>query len=138
MKNILNVKVKKRETFRPFAPVIIEKYVKDYFYNYTSAIKSLGKYMLVVLPFKKKGKSDVPATVHVDGTGRLQSIERDNNPLYFDLIKHYQKKTKIPIIINTSFNIRGEPIVCTPEDAVNCFLNTQIDALVIGNYIIEK
>lgn len=137
MRDIINSKVKKREMFRPFAPVILEEYVSDYFKTDRQP-SALEKYMLVVLPFRDKGKKEVPATVHIDGTGRLQSIARKDNPLYYDLIKTYMKKTGTPIIVNTSFNIRGEPIVCTPEEAVNCFLKTGIDILVIDRYIIKK
>ena len=137
MKDIINAKVKKREMFRPFAPVILEEYVDTYF-KAKDQPKVLGKYMLTVLPFKEKGRREAPATVHVDGTGRLQSIARDDNPLYYDLIKLYMKKTGTPILVNTSFNVRGEPIVCTPEEAVNCFLTTEIDILVIDSYLVTK
>ncbi len=141
MKDIINSKVKHRELFRPFAPVVLDRFVKDYFKTDPSAslrVNNPAKYMLMVYPFTEKGKRDVPATVHVDGSGRLQVIERADNPLYYDLIEAYRKKTGIPIIINTSFNVRGEPIVCTPADAVNCFLNTDIDYLVIGPFVISK
>ena len=137
MKDIINAKVKKREMFRPFAPVVLEEYASDYF-KIDKQPPVLGKYMLIVIPFKDKGKKDVPATVHVDGSGRLQTIARRDNPLYYDLIKTYMKKTGIPIIINTSFNVRGEPIVCSPEEAVNCFLSTGIDVLVIDNFVVTK
>jgi carbamoyltransferase len=93
----------------------------------------------MVYPFKPKiGERDVPAVVHVDKTGRLQTLHRNDNPLYYDLIAQYQKKTGVPIIINTSFNIRGEPIVCTPEDAIKCFLYTDIDVLVLDQFIVKK
>jgi carbamoyltransferase len=137
MRDIINAKVKKREMFRPFAPVILEEYVDTYF-EAKGQPKELAKYMLTVLPFKEKGKKQAPATVHVDGTGRLQSIERSDNPLYYDLIKLFMKKTGTPILVNTSFNVRGKPIVCTPEEAVNCFLSTEIDTLVIDNYLVSK
>jgi carbamoyltransferase len=137
MKDIINSKVKHREMFRPFAPAILSPYVDQYFIKPTSQSRS-EQYMLMVYPFTEKGKRDVPATVHVDGTGRLQVVYRQNNPLYYDLIDAYRKKTGIPIIINTSFNVRYEPIVCTPQDAVSCFLGTDIDYLVIGKYIVKK
>lgn len=137
MKDIINTKVKHRELFRPFAPVILDTYVHDYF-KADKKLSVSAKYMLMVYPFKDKGKREVPATVHVDGTGRLQVIERADNPMYYDLIDIYRKKTGTPIIINTSFNIRGEPIVCTPEDAVACFLGTEIDYLVIGSFLVRK
>ena len=94
--------------------------------------------MLIVLPFNSKGKKAAPAAVHVDGTGRPQSIKREDNPLYYDLIKLFGEKTGDPIIINTSFNVRGEPIVNSPEQAVDCFLNTEIDALVMDHYLVVK
>ena len=136
MKDTINAKVKKREMFRPFAPVILEDKISEYFQGYSKGVKRLGNYML--LPFKEKGEKDAPATVHVDGTGRPQSIKKVDNTLYYDLIKAYMKKTGNPILINTSFNVRGEPIVCTPEDAANCFLKTEIDVLVIGDFIATK
>jgi len=137
MRDLINKKVKKRELFRPFAPVVLDKCVNDYFYAGKQPI-NLADYMLIVLPFKEKGKKGVPATVHVDGSGRLQKIKRNDNPLYYDLIETYMRKTGVPIIINTSFNVRGEPIVCKPEEAIECYLSTGIDALVIDRYIIEK
>jgi carbamoyltransferase len=138
MRDIINAKVKHRELFRPFAPVILEQHTAKYFESDEKLPKS-ARYMLMVYPFKPKiGVKDVPAVVHVDGTGRLQTLHRDDNPLYFDLIEGHHKKTKVPIIINTSFNIRGEPIVCTPEDAIKCFLYTDIDVLVLDQYIVRK
>lgn len=137
MKDIINSKVKHRELFRPFAPVVLDTQVKTYFESDQNLPKS-AEYMLMVYPFKPKGRKDAPATVHVDGTGRLQVIKRENNPLYYDLIKVYGKKSDSPIIINTSFNVRGEPIVCTPKDAIECFLKTDIDYLVIDKFIVKK
>ena len=137
MKDIINSKVKHRELFRPFAPVVLAQRVKEYFVT-DSPVPIPSKYMLFVYPFRQKGKREVPAVVHVDGTGRLQTLERTDNPLYYDLIEAYAKKTGVPIIINTSFNVRGEPIVCTPLDAVHCFLKTDIDYLVMGSFIVKK
>lgn len=137
MQDILNAKVKKREMFRPFAPVILKEYVNKYFITEKIPPK-ITDYMLMVYPFTKRGIKEIPATVHIDNTGRPQSIERKDNPLYYDLIKAYQQKTKIPVIINTSFNIRGEPIVCTPADAIRCFLGTEIDYLVIDRFVVKK
>ncbi len=137
MKDIINTKVKHRELFRPFAPVVLNEYVKDYFIT-DSFVPTSAKYMLFVYPFKPKGKRDVPAVVHVDGTGRLQTLGREDNTLYYDVIAAYAKKTGVPIIINTSFNVRGEPIVCTPRDAVHCFLKTDIDYLVMGPFLVTK
>ncbi|MBU4210705.1 carbamoyltransferase [Patescibacteria group bacterium] len=137
MKDIVNLKVKKRESFRPFAPVILEEYVKDYF-EINGELSKSTDYMLMVYPVKEEVKKKIPAIVHVDGTGRLQTIREESNFLYYNLVKSYYKKTGIPVLLNTSFNIRGEPIVCTPKDAVKCFLGTGIDYLVIGNYLVKK
>ncbi len=137
MRDIINSKVKHRELFRPFAPVIPSQHVKEYFIT-DSPVPTSAKYMLFVYPFRQKGKREVPAVVHVDGSGRLQTLERLDNPLYYDLLEAYQRKTGIPIIINTSFNVRGEPIVCTPDNAVHCFLKTDIDYLVVGPFLVRK
>lgn len=137
MKNLINAKIKHRELFRPFAPVVLSGYANRYFTMDSYRSPSL-RYMLMVYPFKPKGKRDVPATVHVDGSGRLQVIEREDNPLYYDVIEAYRKRTGVPIILNTSFNVRGEPIVCTPHDAIQCFLKTDIDYLVIGPFVVSK
>lgn len=137
MRDIINLKVKHRELFRPFAPVILEEYTKKYFVA-DAALPISARFMLMVYPFKPIGFKQVPAVVHVDGSGRLQTLSRKANPLYYDLIQQYQQHTKVPIIINTSFNVRGEPIVCTPEDAIHCFLHTDIDYLVLGEYVVSK
>jgi len=137
MKDIINKKVKHREMFRPFAPVILDKFVHSYFVT-DKIVSESAKYMLMVYPFTPKGEKEAPATVHVDKTGRLQVIERKNNELYYDLVQKYGEKTGSSIIINTSFNVRGEPIVCTPKDALECFLKTDIDYLVLGKFIVNK
>lgn len=137
MKELINIKIKHREIFRPFAPVIIDKYVHEYFHA-DKKLSESAKYMLMVYPFTPIGIKRVPATVHVDGTGRLQVIHRTDNRLYYDLIEAFRKKTGTPVILNTSFNVRGEPIVCSPRDAVECFLRTDIDYLVINRYIVRK
>jgi carbamoyltransferase len=137
MKDILNAKVKKREMFRPFAPVVLKEYMSEFFII-DKPLPKIADYMLLVYPFTKKGKKNIPSTVHVNDTGRPQSISRKDNPLYYDLIDTYREKTDIPVIINTSFNIRGEPIVATPQDAINCFLGTEIDYLVIDQFMIKK
>lgn len=138
MRDNINAKVKKREMFRPFAPVILEEKTYDYF-EINENLSPSARWMLMVYPFKKKiGKQNVPAVVHVDGSGRLETLIRKDNPRYYDLVKAFYRKTGVPIIINTSFNVRGEPIVCSPQDAINCFLQTDIDYLVIENYIIKK
>lgn len=137
MKDIINARVKHRELFRPFAPVVLDRYVNKYFHT-DSWLSPSTKYMLFVYSFAQKGLRDAPATVHVDGSGRLQVISREDNPLFYDVVDKYRKKTGVPIIINTSFNVRGEPIVCTPTDAIKCFLKTEIDYLVIGSYLVSK
>lgn len=137
MRDLINAKVKKREMFRPFAPVILEEKTGDYFET-DDYLSPSARWMLMVYPFKKIGHKNVPAVVHVDGSGRLETLIRKDNPRYYDLVNAYYQKTNIPIIINTSFNVKGEPIVCSPEDAVKCFLSTDIDYLVIDNYIVTK
>lgn len=137
MQDIINAKVKHREMFRPFAPVILREHTKEFFVT-DKNISTSADYMLMVYPFKKSVQKLVPAVVHVDGTGRLQTIDKKSNPKYYALINSYYKKTGIPLILNTSFNVKGEPIVCTPKDAIKCFLSTEIDYLIIGNYVIKK
>lgn len=137
MMDIINSKVKHREMFRPFAPVILREKTKEYFFT-DENIPISTDYMLLVYPFKSKVKSKVPAVVHIDGTGRLQTIDKKTNPKYYNLINAYYQKSGVPLIINTSFNVKGEPIVCSPRDALKCFLSTEIDYLVIGNYLIKK
>tara|TARA_B100000029_G_scaffold47115_1_gene43272 strand:+ start:743 stop:2449 length:1707 start_codon:yes stop_codon:yes gene_type:complete len=131
MKDILNEKIKHRESFRPFAPSILEEYVSEYF-----EIDRPSPYMLMVCPIKKPEK--IPAVTHVDGTGRLQSVSKDANPLYYDLISEFNKITGVPVIINTSMNVMGEPIVNTPEQAYNMLVKTDMDFLVMGNFLISK
>ncbi|MEK6984228.1 MAG: carbamoyltransferase [Nanoarchaeota archaeon] len=134
MKDILNAKVKHREHFRPFAPVISKEDVHDYF----EIDKDEEPFMLFVYPFEEDKKKLVPSVVHVDGTGRLQTTSEDENRLYYGVIKEFEKLSKVPILINTSFNIRGEPIVCTPEDAYKCMMGTGIDYLVMGMFLIAR
>lgn len=133
MKDILNSKVKHREGFRPFAPSVLEEDATKYFENYYPS-----PFMLLVLPVKEELQSKVPAICHVDGTGRLQTVSKNANPLYWELINEFKKRTGTPMILNTSFNVRGEPIVCSPEDALKCFLGTEMDALIMGNYLVRK
>lgn len=137
MRDIINAKIKKREMFRPFAPVILENHI-DKLFHAKNQPPTLAKYMLTILPFKSIGKKTIPATVHVNNTGRPQTVNKSDNPLYYQLLKTYYQKTGIPAIINTSFNVRGEPIINTPEEAVNCFLTTDIDILVMDQYIVSK
>ena len=131
MKSILNEKIKHRESFRPFAPSILEDFTSEYF-----DIDISSPYMLFVAPVKKPEK--IPAVTHVDGTGRLQTISKEFNSLYHDLISEFYKITGIPVLINTSMNVMGEPIVNTPEQAYNMILKTDMDYIVLGNYLMKK
>lgn len=137
MKEILNLKVKHREKFRPFAPVVCIDDAEKYF-ECDKPIPLPTDFMLMVYPVKKEWQKKIPSVTHVDGTGRLQTIRRAQNPLYYDLIKETGKLLKIPILINTSFNIRGEPIVCTPYDAYKCMMGTGIDYLIMGKFLIKR
>jgi carbamoyltransferase len=137
MKDIINARVKHRELFRPFAPVILEQFVRKYFVA-DQNLSISAKWMLMVYAFKKTKAKEVPAVVHVDNTGRLETLSRGDNPMYYDLVYAHYKKTGIPIIINTSFNVRGEPIVCTPQDAIDCLRKTDIDCLVIDQFLVYK
>ena len=131
MKDILNRKIKHRESFRPFAPSILEEYASDYF-----DIDIPSPYMLMVAPVKKP--KEIPAVTHVDGTGRLQTVSKESNLLYYDLIKEFYKITGVPVIINTSMNVMGEPIVNTPEQAYQMIVKTDMDCIVMGNYLVRK
>ena len=131
MKDILNAKIKHRESFRPFAPSVMEEFVSEYF-----EMDIPSPYMLMVAPIKKP--KDIPAVTHVDGTGRLQTVSKESNELYYNLINEFYKITKIPIIINTSMNVMGEPIVNTPDQAYSMITKTDMDCIVMGNYIIKK
>ena len=129
----VNLKIKFRESFRPFAPTILEERVSDYF-----DLDRESPYMLLVADVLPAKRSEVPAITHVDGSARIQTINQKQNKKYYDLIKAFEQKTGCPVIINTSFNVRGEPIVESPKDALNCFLNTYMDYLVLGNILLKK
>jgi len=131
MKDILNRKIKHRESFRPFAPSILEEYASDYF-----EIDVPSPYMLMVSPVKKP--KDIPAVTHVDGTGRLQTVSKESNSLYYDLINEFYKITGVPVIINTSMNVMGEPIVNTPEEAYQMIVKTDMDYIIMGNNLVRK
>lgn len=152
MQKNLNLKIKFRESFRPFAPAILEEKLSEFF-----DIKTISPYMLLVADINKKyrkndieiqnlkgldllnlPKSTIPAITHVDFSARIQTVSKDINPKFYNLINAFYKKTDCPILINTSFNIRGEPIVCTTTDAFNCFMGTDLDILVCENYILHK
>ncbi|MFQ5685058.1 MAG: carbamoyltransferase [Candidatus Scalindua sp.] len=132
MREIINTKIKFREKFRPFAPSIMEEDLGEYFEK-----DSPDPFMVKVYPVKKEKRNLIPAVTHVDGSGRLQTVNKVNNPLYYKLIKFFKEKTGVPVILNTSFN-ENEPIVNKPEEAINCFLRTSMDVLVIGNFVIKR
>ena len=132
MKDILNARVKHREPFRPFAPSILAEATGDYFdQDYPDP------FMTKVYRVHPEKQALIPAVTHVDGTGRLQTVYRASAPMYWQLIKEFENLTGVPLVLNTSFN-DNEPIVCTPEEAVDCFLRTKMDALVVGHHLIRK
>ena len=153
MQKNLNLKVKYRESFRPFAPSVLREDVSNWF-----VINVDSPYMLLVADVNPNKKikmteeqenlfgidklnikrSKVPAVTHVDYSARIQTVTKDTNNRYYDLISKFKEKTGCPIIVNTSFNVRGEPIVNTPTDAFNCFMGTELDYLIIGNCILDK
>jgi carbamoyltransferase len=153
MQETINLKIKFRESFRPFAPTVIAERISDYF-----EIDRQSPYMLLVAQVKQDicrrltddeqcltglaklhiQRSSIPAVTHVDYSARIQSVNSEDNPLYHRMIKKFEDKYGCPVIINTSFNVRGEPIVCTPEDAYLCFMRTNMDYLILGNYLLEK
>jgi carbamoyltransferase len=127
----VNLKIKFRESFRPFAPAVIAEKASEWF-----DIDRESPYMLLVCQVQE-GKR-IPAVTHVDGSARLQTVSRKSHPDFYDLLSTFDERTGCPVLINTSFNVRGEPIVCTPEDAYLCFMRTQMDVLVLGNQILLK
>lgn len=137
MKDILNEKVKHRERFRPFAPSVCSEEAWRYF-DIGKGPAIPAQYMLLVRPVREEYKEKLPAITHADGTARLHTVESDRNPLFYNLLRAFEGRAEFPILINTSFNVRGEPIVCTPNDALSCFLRTDIDYLVMGRCIIAK
>ena len=149
----MNLKIKRRESFRPFAPSVLREHVHEFF-----EIDADSPYMLLVAPVKEERRivmssaeeglfgidklnvprSDIPAVTHVDYSARVQTVHRETNPRYHGLIERFKALTGCPVIVNTSFNVRGEPIVCTPEDAFRCFMGTGIEVLAIGNCLLHK
>jgi carbamoyltransferase len=126
--------IKDREDFRPVAPVVLEEEAGEWF----DGRGLVSPFMLFVHDVKPDKVDKIPAVRHVDGTARIQTVRREQNPLYHDLLKAFQRRTGVPVLVNTSFNTRGEPIVCTPRDAIECFWSTPLDALVIGSFLLEK
>ena len=150
MQSVMNLKVKFRESFRPFAPIVRRERVADYF-----ELEDESPYMLLVAPVKKELCRDVasgetgldrlkeirstlPAITHVDFSARIQTVERAGNPLLYDLLLGFEQATGCGVLVNTSFNVRGEPIVCSPDDAYRCFMNTEMDYLIMGDFVIER
>jgi carbamoyltransferase len=132
MKDVLNARIKRREPFRPFAPSILLEKTGEYFEK-----DYPDPFMIKVYPIRPEKRSVIPAVTHVDGTGRLQTVRREDNPLYWKVIKEFENMTHVPVVLNTSFN-ENEPIVCKPREALDCFLRTKMDVLVLGNYFIRR
>jgi carbamoyltransferase len=132
MKDILNARIKHREWFRPFAPSILGEYQHEYFEH-----DHASPFMLHVYKIRPEKRKLLCAVNHVDDTGRLQTVTRDENPMYYDLISAFHRRTGLPVLLNTSFN-ENEPIVCTPEEAIDCFQRTRMDVLGIGPFLIVK
>jgi len=125
--------IKDREDFRPVAPVVLEEKAASWFVN-----GSYAPFMLFVFDVLPERAAEIPAVRHVDGTARVQTVNREQHPRYYDLLRAFERRTGVPILVNTSFNTRGEPIVCTPRDAVECFFTSPLDALAIGSFLVEK
>jgi carbamoyltransferase len=153
MQSVMNLKIKFRESFRPFAPAVVRDRVAEWFeLDYESPYMLLvagvapsrrvpvppGYKALFGIEKLKVPRSTIPAVTHVDDSARIQTVRRDDNPLYYDIIRAFDARTGCPVIVNTSFNVKDEPIVCTPEDAYRCFMKTQIDALVLESFLIVK
>jgi carbamoyltransferase len=150
MQSVMNLKIKYRESFRPFAPSVLREHVAEWF-----ELDADSPYMLLVadvapekrvavdteltgLDKLKIKRSEIPAVTHVDYSARIQTVSRETNPLYWDIIEAFRQRTGCPVIVNTSFNVRGEPIVCTPEDSYRCFMRTEMDYLVLETYVLSK
>jgi carbamoyltransferase len=153
MQSMMNLKIKFRESFRPFAPSVLRERVSDYF-----QMDCDSPYMLLVAPIQDHirlemtdeeqqlfgieklnvPRSEIPAVTHVDYSARVQTVRREESPLYHQLIAEFDKLTGCPVVVNTSFNVRGEPIVCTPQDAYRCFMRTGIDSLAIEDFLLDK
>ena len=131
MRDIINTRIKFRERFRPFAPAVLEEAVNDYFVGAMP-----DPFMLHVYPVRPDRRDVIPAVTHVDGSGRLQTVNRHANPRFWRLLRAFEEVTGIPVLLNTSFN-ENEPIVHRPEEALDCFLRTRMDALVLGPYVVE-
>ncbi|GAU68934.1 putative carbamoyltransferase [Streptomyces sp. NBRC 110611] len=135
IKDVINTRVKHREPFRPFAPIVFESDAPKVF---EMGRKTRSPFMTFVFPVRPEYRDIIPGATHVDGTSRVQTITDEDTPLLASLLRRFTALTDVPCLINTSFNVAGEPIVCTPADALNCFLGTEIDYLVLGNYLVTK
>lgn len=152
MQALINLKIKFREGFRPFAPSVLENRAREFF-----ELDSPSPYMLVVAPLKANHRlpippdgekwgidllnvprSDIPAVTHLDYSARIQTVNPERTPLWHQMLVELDQLTGCPLVVNTSFNVRGEPIVCTPADAYRCFMRTHLDYLVIGSYVLDK
>jgi carbamoyltransferase len=132
MKDTLNARIKYREPFRPFAPSILAEKTGEWF-----TIDYPSPFMLMAYPVRAEKRALIPAVTHEDGTARLQTVHRETNPRYHDLISAFERKTGVPVVLNTSFN-ENEPICCRPEEAIDCFIRTRMDTLVLGNFLIDR
>src|SRR5437879_3330905 len=153
MQSVMNLKIKYRESFRPFAPSVLREHVAEWF-----ELDDDSPYMLLVADVREKHRrkltaeeeklwgidklnvprSEIPAVTHVDYSARIQTVRRETNPLYYDIIEAFHRRTGCPLIVNTSFNVRSEPIVCTPEDSYRCFMRTEMDYLVLETCVLDK
>jgi carbamoyltransferase len=149
MQSVMNLKVKFRESFRPFAPVVKRERVADYF-----DLNVDSPYMLLVAPVRQslrtptpatggldrinQVRSSIPAVTHIDYSARVQTMSQDQNPLFYDLLSRFERATGCAVLVNTSFNVRGEPVVCSPDDAYRCFVNTEMDYLAIGSFLLDR
>jgi carbamoyltransferase len=138
MKDIVNAKIKFREPYRPFAPSVLAESAEKYFELPNATRHCPARYMLYVVPVRKEQQQTLPAITHVDGTGRLQTVFRDQSPRYYKLIERFGQATGVPVLMNTSFNLRGEPIVNTAANAFSTFSKSEMDALVLGNFLVKK
>jgi carbamoyltransferase len=150
MQSVMNLKVKFRESFRPFAPVVLRERAREYF-----DLDADSPYMLLVAPVRgelrrpvpeplmglarlKELRSTIPAVTHVDYSARIQTVTRGQNPLLYALLERFERATGCAVLVNTSFNVRGEPIVCSPDDAYRCFVNTEMDHLAMGSFVLDR
>ncbi|MDA0746763.1 MAG: carbamoyltransferase [bacterium] len=138
MKDVVNTKIKFREPYRPFAPSVLAERAEEFFELPDATEHDAARFMLLVTPVRPEKHDVIPAITHVDGTGRLQTVFEETNPLYYRLIRSFGEATGVPVLLNTSFNLRGEPVVTTPENAYSTFKRSEMDLLVMGNYLVSK